>query len=177
MQLITSNSDYSLSHYKAHLFMLQLSCCAASCRAKRALLSMTMMQRGPAHLYRLPFCVLMFPSLKHVLLLPERHCIHVMYVLQMLPIVEQLANPALKDRHWRGVLTLLGADRAVRIPVTCLWCFQHVIFYGMHLLSPDQACSHSEQQLLSRLYPCTPATLLEVDFNRQTAVLRGLHSC
>lgn len=40
----------------------------------------------------------------------------------MLPIVEQLANPALKDRHWRGVFTLLGADRAVRAPprVCCL---------------------------------------------------------
>ncbi len=31
----------------------------------------------------------------------------------MLPIVEQLANPALKDRHWRAVLALLGADKAV----------------------------------------------------------------
>jgi len=36
------------------------------------------------------------------------------HVLQMLPIVEQLANPALKDRHWRAVLALLGADKAVR---------------------------------------------------------------
>ena len=31
----------------------------------------------------------------------------------MLPIVEQLANPALKDRHWRGILTMLGAEKAV----------------------------------------------------------------
>lgn len=35
------------------------------------------------------------------------------FLSQMLPIVEQLANPALKERHWRGVFALLGADRAV----------------------------------------------------------------
>ena len=52
--------------------------------------------------------------LKHVLLLPEKQRCDVVCVLQMLPIVEQLANPALKDRHWRGVFTILGADRAVR---------------------------------------------------------------
>ena len=56
-----------------------------------------------------------------------------MCVLQMLPIVEQLANPALKDRHWRGVFTLLGADRAVRTPAPV--CDVSHVFCAMLLSS------------------------------------------
>ena len=59
-----------------------------------------------------------------------------MCVLQMLPIVEQLANPALKDRHWRGVLTLLGADRAVRIPAHVCGVFPVLCSMVLSSLSP-----------------------------------------
>ena len=31
----------------------------------------------------------------------------------MLPVVEQLANPALKDRHWQAVLAMLEANKPV----------------------------------------------------------------
>ena len=96
--------------------MLQLSCAASPTANQSCAVQHDRDAEGASTSLWLAILCSDVSFLDNVLLLSETQCYDVMCVLQMLPIVEQLANPALKDRHWRGVLTLLGADRAVRTP-------------------------------------------------------------
>lgn len=43
----------------------------------------------------------------------------------MLPVVEQLANPALKDRHWQAIFAMLDADKPVSAYSRSHYTMQH----------------------------------------------------